>query len=612
MLFNQFTQYLADLEKLSSRLEMTELLAQLFKELDNEEIVPASYLLQGSLVASYQSLEFQLSSKMLIRSLANFYARQASSVNNQSFFEDCLFADNDQVAIGKELNKKYQELGDLGDLFYQVHSNLTKNLEKKEAKTNREAKLSIVEVHQQLEAIAQAGGEGSQDKKINLLADLLGQVSALSAKFIARIVLGKMRLGFSTMTMLDALSWVKAGNKSQSADLEEAFQKKADFGLLAKSYLFEKNLTAKDLGKRYQMELGIPVMPALCQRLNSGQEIIDKMGEVIAEPKYDGLRIQIHLNKKGFADNSIYKAYTRNLEEVSAMFPELEQFVKQCRAETAIFDSEAIGFDPQSGKFLPFQETISRKRKYQVAAKAQETPICFYVFDLLYVDGRPLINEALFERKQLLTKVIEDSVVVKKTDYLLIDDSQMLTAYHEEQLALGLEGAVMKKPTSVYTAGRKGWRWVKIKEAEGQRGKLNDTLDCIMLGYYLGKGKRQNFGIGALLVGVLDQDSGKIKTLSKIGTGLTDEQFREIKKLADQHLSPQNQANSQFDFKKELTADVWLEPNLVLEIAADEISTSPSHTAGVALRFPRLIKIRQDKNWQQATTLQELEEIRQG
>jgi DNA ligase-1 len=168
----------------------------------------------------------------------------------------------------------------------------------------------------------------------------------------------------------------------------------------------------------------------------------------------------------------------------------------------------------------------------------------------------------------------------------------------------------MKKPESAYVAGRKGWRWVKIKESEGQRGKLNDTLDCIMLGYYRGKGKRQSFGIGALLVGVLDQDSGQIKTLSKIGTGLTDKQFKEIKQLADQYLSSKNEPNAKYDLKKELKPDVLIEPKLVLEIAADEITKSPSHSAGLALRFPRLVKIRQDKDWQQATTLQELEEIR--
>jgi len=605
MLFNQFAQYLGDLEELNSRLEMTELLAQLFKELGENEIVPASYLMQGSLVANYRSLEFQLSNKMLVRSLANFYARHADLAAKQAFVEQALFEGSNQDAIVEELNKKYKDLGDLGELFYQVVNDLTKaDSQKKE--------LNIIEVHYQLEEIAREGGEGSQDRKINLLADLLGQVSALSAKFIARIVLGKMRLGFSTMTMLDALSWAKTGDKSQSSLLEEAFQKKADFGLLAQLYLFEKNLSAKKLAKDYQLELGIPIMPALCQRLNSGQEIIDKMGEVIAEPKYDGLRIQIHINKNGFNDGSFYKAYTRNLEEVSAMFPELELLLEQCQAKTAILDSEAIAYDPKTKKFLPFQETISRKRKYQVNAKAEETPICFYVFDLLFYDGLALIDEPLIDRKKLLAEAIKDSTVVKKTVFQLIDDPQILSDFHEKQLAVGLEGAVMKKPESAYTAGRKGWRWVKIKEAEGQRGKLNDTLDCIMLGYYQGKGKRQSFGVGALLVGVLDQDTGKIKTLSKIGTGLTDEQFREIKKLADQHQSPKNQANAKYDFKNELKADVWIEPNIVLEIAADEISKSPSHTAGVALRFPRLVKIRQDKDWQQATTLQELKEIRQA
>jgi DNA ligase 1 len=603
MLFNQFAQYLLDLEKLNSRLDMTELLAKLFKELEKEEIEFASYLLQGGLVPGYQSLEFQLSGKMLIRSLANFYLRYENpSGTEQLFAEQNLFGDNNQELVVSKLNKQYKEMGDLGDLFYRTLDGFSKSL-------NNDKSLNILKVHQKLGDIARAGGQGSQDKKINLLADLLAQVNPLSGKFIARIILGKMRLGFSTMTMLDALSWVKKGDKSESLALEEAFQKKADFGLLAKLYLFEKNLSAKELASRYKMELGIPVIPALCQRLNSSQEIIDKMGEVIAEPKYDGLRIQIHLNKAGFADGSRYKAYTRNLEEVSAMFPELAQLLAEFQGETAILDSEAVGINPDSGKFVAFQETISRKRKYEINAKAKELPIRFYVFDLLLINGEALIDEQLLDRKKQLSEVINNSAVVRITDHKLINNPVVLASYHEEQLILGLEGAVIKKPDSAYVAGRKGWRWVKIKEAEGKRGKLNDTLDCIMMGYYRGKGKRQSFGIGALLVGVLDQESDKIKTLSKIGTGLTDEQFRKIKDLADQQLSPNNKPNAKYNFKKELMADVWLEPDLVLEIAADEISKSPSHTAGVALRFPRLIKIRSDKDWQQATTLQELKDI---
>lgn len=591
MLFNDFSVYLAKLEKISSRLTMTEVLADLFKHLDREEIIVASYLLQGSLVPSYQSLEFQLSSKMLLRALASFGQAE----------ETDLFGEANHQAALANLTKRYQDLGDLGDLFEAV-------LEEAVGKTS--ASLSIVDTHHQLVIIAQIGGTGSQDEKLRLLLELLRQLNPVSAKFISRIILGKMRLGFSTMTMLDALSWAKVGDKSEAALLERAFQKKADLGLLAQSYLFEAKTSAADLLQNYQMELGVPVVPSLCQRLNSAEEIIKKMGPVIAEPKYDGLRIQIHLNRAGFADGSQYKAYTRNLEEVSHMFPELEALLDSCQLETAIFDSEAIGVDPVTGKFFVFQETISRKRKYQVADKAAEVPICFYIFDLLYANGERLIDQTLESRKAKLAQFLPDSTVAKKTTFEMIADPEKLRQFHEQQLALGLEGAVMKQPNSLYTAGRKGWRWVKIKEAEGQRGKLNDTLDCIMLGYYFGKGKRQAFGIGALLVGVFDAKSGQIKTLSKIGTGLTDEQFRQVKTLADQHLAKNNQAPVNYDFKKELVADVWLEPNLVLEIAADEISQSPSHTAGVALRFPRLIKIRQDKNWEDATTLEELKVIK--
>jgi len=418
-----------------------------------------------------------------------------------------------------------------------------------------------------------------------------------------------MRLGFSTMTMLDALSWAKAGDKSEAKTLERVWQKKADLGLLAQSYLFADYRDAADLLANYDLELGVPVVPALCQRLNTAIEIIEKMGPVIVEPKYDGLRIQIQVDQAGFANGKKYMAFTRNLEEVSHMFPELEAFVETLNCQTAIFDSEAIGFNPETGEFLAFQETISRKRKYEIKDKANEVPICFFIFDCLYLDGQSLINKKLTERKKLLNQAFSPSKVAKTTEFKIIADPEELRLYHEAQLAAGLEGAVMKQPDSAYVAGRKGWHWVKIKEAEGQRGKLNDTLDCIMLGYYFGRGKRQAFGIGALLVGVLDRATGKIKTLSKIGTGLTDEQFRQVKALADEHLAAENRPPANYDFKKELAADIWLEPSIVLEIAADELSKSPSHTAGLALRFPRLIKIRHDKNWDDSTTLKELETI---
>lgn len=607
MNFAVFSQYLQKLESENSRLVMTEILADFLKKLGEDEIENAVYLMQGSLVPSYKSLEFQMSSKMLIKSLARFQSNFAKEQKTG----DSLFADSgfvmDFSSLEKNLEKRFKELGDIGQLFEEILSS-TKREDLKD--------LEIELVYQKLKELAFLSGTGSQDQKISHLADLLMLIDAKSAKFISRIVLGKMRLGFSSMTILDALSWAKLGTKDDAKTLERAYQKKADLGKLTKAYLIDNRaLSAEKLLETYQLELGVPVVLALCQRLNSAQEIIEKMGPVLAEPKYDGLRIQIHINKSGFADSGLkYKAFTRNLEDVSHMFPELSQLATELDVKNCILDSEAIGINTKTGEFLPFQETIQRKRKHGVADKAQELPIRFYVFDILMLNGERYIDETLDFRKEKLAKLIpnDESTVVRKTAYIVTENPEELKSFHHQQLQDGLEGAVMKMPSSKYVAGRKGWRWVKIKEEEGQRGKLSDTLDCVMMGYYFGKGKRQSFGIGALLVGVVEKvdDDFVIKSISKIGTGLTDEQFKEIKKLADENLSLENQKPSLYKVDKNLAADKWLEPSLVLEIAADEITKSPIHKAGVALRFPRLIKIRRDKSWEEATSTEELKNIK--
>lgn len=618
MFFKDFSVYLQRIENVSARLEITAILADLFKNLmkdqkAKEELTLATYLMQGSLVPSYLSLEFQMSEKMLIKTLAFLQAKDQSSkqINEDNLFSEVANVDQNlfvnQDALQQKLTANYKKIGDIGELFEKTlfELNFTAKLEDQ---------FSVQAVHAALRQIAETSGIGSQDKKVALLAQLLQKLDPLSAKYISRIILSKMRLGFSTMTLIDALSFVKTGTKSDSSNLEKAFYKKADLGKLATAYLVEyQELSSAELLKTYQVELGIPVLPVLCQRLNSAHEIIEKMGEVLAEPKYDGLRVQIHINQENFTDNGLpYKAFTRNLEDVTHMFPELAEVVQALKVKNCILDTEAIGIDQKTGKFLPFQETIQRKRKHGIDAKALEVPLCFYAFDLILLDDHVLIDEDLLNRKNKLATVLIDSAFVKKTTYSLINDPNKLKSFHEEQLRLGLEGAVMKQKNSKYVSGRKSWRWVKIKEEEGSQGKLSDTIDCIMLGYYVGKGKRQAFGIGALLVGVLDKDKSgdlHVRSLSKIGTGLTDEQFREVKKLADQNLSSKNKKPPIYDVNKNLHPDFWLEPKIVLEIAADEISKSPIHTAGVALRFPRLIKIRHDKNFEETTTLEELASI---
>lgn len=588
MQFSVFAAKLEELEQLSSRLDMTERLAQLYTELTVDEIAPASYLMQGSLVPSYQSLEFQLSTKMLLRALA-----RAQSSQPQAQTTENLFGEEDVRSTQKQVEEHYKKVGDLGEVAVAWIP-------------KRNASHSLLEIYEALVTIAKYAGSGSQDQKVSGVVKLLNTVDQLSAKFIIRIILGKVRLGFSAMTLLDALSWAVTGDKSQRAILEQAYQKQADIGLLATTYLSVKKDSQKNPEKvlaAYSVTAGIPVIPALCHRLNTSQEIIDKMGEVIVEPKYDGLRVQIHFKRAGFQDGSLVKAYTRNLEDVSYMFPELLELEKVTSEDVLILDSEAIGFNPSTNELLPFQETITRKRKHNITTVSEKVPIKFFVFDILFRENNGFLEYPLRKRKDVLESLFIKNRTFEVAPFIITKDPVILREYHEEQLLKGLEGAVIKKIDSEYQSGRKGWKWVKIKEEEGTSGKLKDTLDLIIMGYYAGRGKRSQFGIGALLVGVLDAEES-VTTIAKIGTGLTEQRLTDIKSQCDEIAVPQKP--TQYIVDTSLIPDVWVDPSIVIEVAADEITKSPNHSSGVALRFPRLISMRTDKKWTDATTVSEL------
>ncbi len=596
MTFFHFAEYLQQLESTPSRLDMTRLLAELYPKFSETELAPASYLMLGSLVPAYQSLEFQLSTKMVIRALAQMSAVVHTLEQNGSYQgqQNDLFGSADTDKLVDIITEQYKNLGDLGE----TAQNLTTS-----DIASQKTSLSVAEVYQDLVQIARASGEGSQERKLLLLVQLLEQLEPLAVKYVVRMVLGKLRLGFSTMTILDALSWAVKGDKSAHDELELAFQKKADIGELARAYLRDGSVD------NYTAQAGIPIVPALCQRLNSAQEIIEKMQTVIAEPKYDGLRAQIHFVRAADGTHTI-TAFTRSLENVTHMYPELEQVARLLQCQSCILDAEAIGYDPATNQLANFQTTITRKRKHDVESTAANVPIRFCVFDVVECDGKSLLDVPLIERKQLLRTLFEDSPEIIMTPQIVTSSADELRAYHHQLLAEGLEGAVIKKIDSTYVGGRKGWRWVKIKEEEGTSGKLADTLDLVVMGYYRGRGKRSDFGVGAFLVGVLEateqpeSQPWRILSIAKIGTGLTDEQFRELKQRCDDLSSPLQPA--EYVVPKSLQPDAWIQPGLVVEIAADEITQSPVHAAGVALRFPRLIAFRDDKHWQQATQTSEL------
>ncbi len=587
MTFDQLANYLEKVEQTDARLKMTQQLAKLLLKLDETEIKPTLYLLQGRLAPLYQSLEFNLSEKMVLRALARLTTLHQTQTQVQT---TDLFGRVDETGVLSQIQLEYKQLGDLGLLAEKTLQRLKTSL----------GELSILEVYQKLKEIAQTSGVGSQEKKLELLTKLLSQVSPLSGRYIIRIVLGKMRLGFGLMTLLDALSWAKVGDKTQSKLLESYYQRQADIGKLAQIYLKDGLV---GLQSAYDVQVGVPVVPELCQRLNTAKEIIQKMGQVIAEPKYDGMRAQLHFNKK----KQLAKVFSRSLEDLTHMFPEVKEALAFVKFESCILDAEAVGVDPTTGQIVPFQETMKRKRKYNVTELAKQLPVRFYVFDILDVNNKPLIDEPLLKRKEFLNQAFKPNNILIKTLFELIDDPVELHRFHQQMLAEGYEGVVVKHPQAKYRAGRKGWRWVKIKEAEGKTGKLNDTLDLVVMGYYLGKGKRAQFGLGAILVGVMGYNE-EVLSIAKIGTGMTEDQLIELKERLDK-LRTDKKPKEYHPVNKALTPDVWVEPGLVVEVAADEITQSPVHAAKVALRFPRLVRLRTDKSWEDITNINELQSI---
>ncbi len=562
MKFREFSKILERLEGTASRLEMTDVLVELLKKLSEKEVEFGVYLMMGGISPRYQKIQFNLADKMVIRAVAEVVGKGV-----------------------KDVTTKYKSVGDLGEVV-------------KNYKHGDGDDLTILDVHGKLKGIAEDGGAGSQDRKIVALAELLGMADPVGAKFVARIVLDKLRLGFSTKTVLDALSVIEVGNKSLRKRLDSLDQIHPDLGLLVKK--IKQGGVAK-AEREIKVEVGVPVESALCQRLNSAKEITEKMGRVGVEKKFDGSRAQVHFEK-----NEKIRVFTRNLEESSHQFPELNNMGEWVKAKSLILDCEAVGVDPNTGKMMSFQKTITRKRKHGITDAADKVPLKFFVFDVLYKDGESLLEKPYEERRKILAETVKKNKVLVLDEVVVTEKAKEVHELHERFLKEGLEGAVIKKMDGKYLPGRQGWGWVKIKESEGATGKLTDTLDLVVMGFNRGKGKRAGFGVGAFLGGV--RKGEKIVTLAKVGTGLTDEQFMELKKRLDKLVA--REKPKMYEVGKILEPDVWVEPGLVVEVAADEITKSPSHTAGVALRFPRLVRFRDDKRVDQATSVKELKGIR--
>lgn len=564
MTFNEFASYLSDLEGITSRIKIRDFLANLIAKIDSDETEKASYLLTGLLGPSFKAAPIGIGDKFVARAISSSLGIEIEDVS-----------------------KMNRDLGDFGSTY--------KKLKDESATNELDEGPSINEVFDTLFDISQLSGDNSQDEKIEALSNLLSKLNGPAAGFVIRMVLGQLRLGFSEKTIIDSLC-VAFGDIKDKKGLVHAYNLAPDIGLLAKA--------VRQNGSFYVAQnaspiLGIPIEPMLAQRLSDTHQIVKKMGEVAIEPKFDGLRAQIHIDKK----QKRLWIYTRNLKEISHMFPEAYSLIDYLKGESAIIDSEAVGVSEDI--MLDFQTTMKRRRKHDVSLFSEQIPITFQLFDIMMLDGKSLVKETYIKRREFLSNAIDKNDTFKVDEFTTTSNALEIAQKHKSLLEKGLEGAMIKKTNSHYVSGRLGWNWVKIKEEAGKSGKLMDTVDCVIMGYSMGSGKRASLGLGQILVGIKDGDD--IKTITKVGTGLSDELLTSL----SQELNgiSVDQKPDLYKCHKDLYPDVWVRPQLVVEVAADNITKSPKHTAGYAMRFPRLVKLRPDKGVDNITTLSEVKKL---
>ncbi len=573
MRYEQLAEVLEGIEATSKRLEMTDLLVKLLKETPEEIVDKVVYLTQGKLYPDYVGIELGMAEKLVEKAIS--------------------FASGRSEA---EVESAYKRSGDLGLTAQQM-------LKKRTQSTLMKKQLTVEAVYETFDKIARAIGDGSVDAKIKLLSSLLSDANPEEAKFVARMALGKLRVGIADMTILDALAIAYAGGKEFREPFERAYNLSSDLGYVAKIVASRGVDGVKD----FKISVGRPIRPMLCERLSSAQEILAKLeGKASAEYKYDGLRIQAHLSKERV------QLFSRRLENITSQFPDVAESLRNAAvAERAILEGECVAVDPNTGDMLPFQVVSQRRgRKYEIETMAEEVPVTVFLFDVLCAEGHDFTLTPYLDRRKELIKIVKESEQVRIAEQLLTEDSTELERYFDKAVSLGCEGLVVKSigAESVYQAGARGWLWIKYKRS--YKAEVADTFDLVPVGAFYGRGKRAGT-YGALLMAVYNTESDQFETISKLGSGFTDEDLAKLPKILGQDVLPHRHPR----VTSEMKADVWFTPQRVLEVSADEITLSPLHTcalnavrrgSGLALRFPRFTgKYRDDRSPEDATTTKE-------
>jgi len=571
MEFSIISEMFEMMEKTTKRIELTNILVELLKKTPKKIIPNVVYLLQGIIRPNFEGVELGVAEKLAIRAISKSAGLPI-----------------------KKIEDDYRECGDLG----LTASNILKI---KTQTTFTAEKITVERVYETLFKIAKLEGKGSQDLKMKYISSLLNDATPLEAKFVIKILLGTLRLGIAENTVMDALAIAFTGKKENRVQIENAYNVSSDLGKVSLIVATD----GIDEIKKFKISLFSPIRPMLADRVQSEKDVIKKMPEqFVAEYKLDGERVQIHKQS-----NKII-LFSRRLENITQYYPDIvERIGKALNVNEGIFEAEIVPINENTGEFLPFQELMHRRRKYKLDKAVSQYPITVNFFDVLYYDKKDCLNLECSERRKILEQIVHEDNFAKLVPMLFVKNENEVEDFLENSINAGCEGLMLKAPNAPYRAGMRGSNWLKLKRE--YRNELGDSLDLIVVGAYFGRGRRTGL-YGTLLLATYNPEKDNLPSICKVGTGFTDESLDQLYQILSNKVTLKKNPR----IISEMEADIWFEPELVLEIVASEITLSPIHKTGLdlirkstgfALRFPKFTgKIRYEKAAEDASTGEEV------
>ena len=571
MEFSIISEIFEMMEKTTKRIELTNILVELLKKTPKKIIPNVVYLLQGIIRPNFEGVELGIAEKLAIRAISK----------------------SADLPI-KKIEDDYRECGDLG----LTASNILKI---KTQTTFTAEKITVERVYETLFKIAKLEGKGSQDLKMKYISSLLNDATPLEAKFLLKILLGTLRLGIAENTVMDALAIAFTGKKENRVQIENAYNVSSDLGKVSLIVATD----GIDEIKKFKISLFSPIRPMLADRVQSEKDVIKKMPEqFVAEYKLDGERVQIHKQ----SDKIIL--FSRRLENITQYYPDIvERIGKTLNVNEGVFEAEIVPINENTGEFLPFQELMHRRRKHKLDKAVSQYPITVNFFDVLYYDKKDCLNLEYSERRKILEQIVHEDNFSKLVPMLFVKNENEIEDFLENSINAGCEGLMLKAPSAPYRAGMRGSNWLKLKRE--YRNELGDSLDLIVIGAYFGRGRRTGL-YGTLLLATYDPEKDNLPSICKVGTGFTDESLDQLYQILSNKVTLKKNPR----IVSEMEADIWFEPELVLEIVASEITLSPIHktglnlirkSSGFALRFPKFTgKIRYEKAVEDASTDEEV------